>query len=226
MRIDIISPLPQLLKPSFETSILARAIEKKLVQVNIHDLRKFSTKQKKQIDDYSYGGGGGMVLMIEPVANCIEYLKKQRKYDAIIFLTPDGKQLTQKKSNYISQYKNIIILCGRYEGIDQRIREIFITEEISIGDYVLSGGELPALILCDTIIRLLPGSMSNSGCALSDSFQDNLLAPPIYTRPANFRGHQVPKELLSGNDKKISIWKEKASYEKTKKLRPDLFEKE
>lgn len=225
MRIDIISPLPQLLHAPFSTSILARAIDKKIVKINIHDLRDYAQNKHKKIDDYSYGGGGGMVLMIEPIAKCIEKLKKQRKYDSIIFMTPDGEKLTQQKSNLISQLKNIIILCGRYEGIDQRIRDLFVDEEISIGDYVLMGGELPALVLCESIIRLIPGSMSNTACALSDSFQDNLLSHPIYTRPSNFRGHKVPDILLSGNDQKIADWRDKQSYEKTKKTRPDLLKK-
>tara|TARA_B100001250_G_scaffold395427_1_gene400330 strand:- start:17 stop:691 length:675 start_codon:yes stop_codon:yes gene_type:complete len=224
MRIDILSALPHLLKEPFTTSILAKAIKQKIVKIHIHDLRKYAINNKQQIDDYSYGGGGGMVLMIEPIANCIEKLKKARKYDAIILMTPDGKQLTQKKCNQLSQAQNIIILCGRYEGVDQRIRDMFIDTEISIGDYVLTGGELPALVLCDCIIRLLPGSMSNSSCALSDSFQDNLLAHPIYTRPANFKNHKVPEVLLSGNDKKISEWREEESYKKTKQKRPDLLE--
>ena len=226
MRIDIISALPQLLKEPFTTSILARAIEKDIVTINIHDLRDFTNNKKKQIDDYSYGGGGGMVLMIEPISNCIEYLQKSNKYDAVIFMTPDGEKLNQNTANQLSQFHNIIILCGRYEGVDQRVRDLFITREISIGDYVLSGGELPALVLCDTIIRLLPGSMSNSGCALSDSFQDNLLSPPIYTRPSRFKNTSVPQVLLSGNDKKISDWREAKSLEKTRQKRPDLFKKE
>ena len=205
MRIDILSPLPSLLEAPFRTSILAKAIEKKIVEIHVHDLRDYAKNSKKQIDDYSYGGGGGMVLMIEPIAKCIRKLKKEREYNSVIFMTPDGKKLTQKTCNQLSQEKNIIILCGRYEGIDQRIRDIFINTEISIGDYVLTGVELPALVLCDCLIRLLPGSMSNSTCALSDSFQDNLLAPPIYTRPANFEGRQVPEVLLSGDDSKISV---------------------
>ncbi|MBL31302.1 MAG: tRNA (guanosine(37)-N1)-methyltransferase TrmD [Flavobacteriales bacterium] len=225
MRIDILSPLPHLLKAPFTTSILAKAIEKKIVEIHIHDLRDYATNSKNQIDDYSYGGGGGMVLMIEPIANCIETLQKERKYDTVIFMTPDGEKLTQKTCNQLSQEKNIIILCGRYEGIDQRIRDILIDKEISIGDYVMTGGELPALVLCDCIIRLLPGSMSNSTCALSDSFQDNLLAPPIYTRPSDFRGNKVPEVLLSGNDKKISEWRDNESYQKTKQQRPDLLNK-
>tara|TARA_B100000902_G_C27190457_1_gene853637 strand:- start:469 stop:1146 length:678 start_codon:yes stop_codon:yes gene_type:complete len=225
MRIDILSPLPHLLQAPFTTSILAKAIEKKIVKIHVHDLRDYTKNDKKKIDDYSYGGGGGMVLMIEPIANCINKLQKERDYESIIFMTPEGKKLTQNTCNQLSQSKNIIILCGRYEGIDQRIRDIFINKEISIGDYVLTGGELPALVLCDCIIRLLPGSMSNSACALSDSFQDNLLAPPIYTRPSDFKGHKVPDVLLSGNEKKISEWRDKTSYLKTKKNRPDLLEK-
>ncbi|MBF25431.1 MAG: tRNA (guanosine(37)-N1)-methyltransferase TrmD [Flavobacteriales bacterium] len=225
MRIDILSPLPHLLKAPFSTSILAKAIEKKIIEIHIHDLRDYTKSDKKQIDDYSYGGGGGMVLMIEPIARCINKLQSSRDYDSVIFMTPEGKKLTQNICNQLSQEKNIIILCGRYEGIDQRIRDIFINKEISIGDYVLTGGELPALVLCDCIIRLLPGSMSNSSCALSDSFQDNLLAPPIYTRPCNYHGHKVPDVLLSGNNKKISEWRDEQSYVKTKKNRPDLLEK-
>jgi len=225
MRIDILSPLPSLLEAPFRTSILAKAIEKKIVEIHVHDLRDYAKNSKMQIDDYSYGGGGGMVLMIEPIAKCIRKLKKEREYNSVIFMTPDGKKLTQKTCNQLSQEKNIIILCGRYEGIDQRIRDIFINTEISIGDYVLTGGELPALVLCDCLIRLLPGSMSNSTCALSDSFQDNLLAPPIYTRPANFEGNQVPEVLLSGDDSKISEWKDSESYKKTKENRPDLLNK-
>ena len=225
MRIDILSPLPHLLKAPFTTSILAKAIEKKIVEIHIHDLRDYATNSKNQIDDYSYGGGGGMVLMIEPIANCIETLQKERKYDTVIFMTPDGEKLTQKTCNQLSQEKNIIILCGRYEGIDQRIRDILIDKEISIGEYVMTGGELPARVLCDCIIRLLPGSMSNSTCALSDSFQDNLLAPPIYTRPSDFRGNKVPEVLLSGNDKKIAEWRDNESYQKTKQQRPDLLNK-
>ena len=225
MRIDIISPLPQLLQAPFSTSVLARAIEKKIVEIHIHDLREYSNNKHNKIDDYAYGGGGGMVLMIEPIANCIEQLKQDRKYDSVIFMTPDGQKLTQKKANTISQQKNIIILCGRYEGVDQRVRDLLIDQEISIGDYVLMGGELPALVLCESIIRLLPGSMNNSTCALSDTFQDDLLSHPIYTRPSEFRGHKVPDILLSGNNQKISEWREEKSYQKTQKKRPDLLSK-
>ena len=224
MRIDIISPLPKLLHAPFSTSILARAIDKKIVEIHIHDLRDYSQNKHKKIDDYSYGGGGGMVLMIEPIANCIQKLQTERTYDSVIFMTPDGEKLTQKTANSISQQKNIIILCGRYEGVDQRVRDLFVNREISIGDYVIMGGELPTLVLCESIIRLLPGSMSNSTCALSDSFQDNLLAPPIYTRPANFKEYKVPDVLLSGNTKKISEWREQQAYEKTKEKRPDLLD--
>tara|TARA_B110000467_G_scaffold155660_1_gene168224 strand:- start:35 stop:715 length:681 start_codon:yes stop_codon:yes gene_type:complete len=226
MRIDILSALPDLLKTPFTTSILARSIEKKIVEIHTHDLRNYAKKTKNQIDDYSYGGGGGMVLMIEPIAKCIENLKKERDYQSVIFMTPDGEKLNQQISNQISQYQNIIILCGRYEGIDQRIRDIFIDREISIGDYVLTGGELPALVLCDTIIRLIPGSMSNASCALSDSFQDNLLSPPIYTRPSEYKQHKVPEVLLSGDDSKISEWRENEAYNKTKSRRPDLLKEE
>ena len=225
MRIDILSALPHLLNAPFTTSILAKAIEKKIVEIHIHDLRDYAKNDKKQIDDYSYGGGGGMVLMIEPIANCINKLKQEREYQSVIFMTPDGKKLTQGACNELSQQKNIIILCGRYEGVDQRIRDIFVNKEISIGDYVLTGGELPALVLCDCIIRLLPGSMSNSSCALSDSFQDNLLAPPIYTRPSSFKGHKVPDVLLSGDSAKISDWKEEQAHQKTQQKRPDLLDK-
>ena len=219
MRIDIISPLPELVENTFKTSILKRALEKKIVEIQCHDLRNYSNNKNKQIDDYSYGGGGGMVLMIEPISACIEKLKKEREYDAVIFMTPDGEKLNQKTSNKISQFKNIIVLCGRYEGVDQRVRDIYINMEISIGDYVLSGGELAALVLCDSIIRLKPGVMSNSSCALSDSFQDNLLSAPIYTRPENFKGYKVPKILLSGNEKKNFFVERTRIFKKNKKIK-------
>jgi len=226
MRIDIISALPELLKAPFQTSIIARAISNKTVQIYVHDLRKYAKNKKKQIDDYSYGGGGGMVLMIEPIANCIEQLKNERKYQAVVFMCPDGEKLNQKISNQMSQLKNIIIICGRYEGIDQRVRDLFVDKEISIGDYVLTGGELPAMVLCDSIIRLIPGVMNNSSCALSDSFQDKLLSPPIYTRPACYKNHNVPKVLLSGDEKKIAEWREKKSIQRTLERRPDLLNDE
>jgi len=217
MRIDIISPLPSLFDSFFSTSILHRAIKKNIVKIKIHDLRDYSLNKHKKIDDYSYGGGAGMVLKIEPIARCISVLKKQRKYDAIIYMSPDGKLLNQKKCNELSQKKNIIILCGRYKGVDQRVRDIFIDQEISIGNYVLSGGEIPALVLCDSIIRLIPRVMNNESSALFDSFQDDLIAPPVYTRPEKWNGHMVPSILLSGDDKKITEWNEKKSIKLTKK---------
>ncbi len=217
MRIDIISSLPSLFNSLFSTSILHRAIKKKIVKIQIHDLRDYSENKHKKIDDYSYGGEAGMVLQIKPIAKCINRLKKIRKYDTIIYMTPDGNTLNQKKCNELSQKKNIIILCGRYKGVDQRVRDLFIDEEISIGDYVVSGGEIPAAILCDTIIRLIPGVMNNESSALFDSFQDGLIAPPIYTRPEDWKGHKVPSVLLSGNKKKITEWNEKQSLKLTKK---------
>ena len=195
----------------FASSILNRAIVNKIVKIKIHDLRDYSENKHKKIDDYSYGGEAGMVLKIEPIAKCIQNLKKKRKYDTIIYMTPDGDMLNQKKCNELSQKKNIIILCGRYKGVDQRVRDLFIDQEISIGNYVLSGGEIPAAALCDSIIRLIPGVMNNESSALFDSFQDDLIAPPIYTRPENWNGNKVPYVLLSGNSKKIKEWNEEQS---------------
>ncbi len=217
MRIDIITALPSILKGVFNTSILQRGIEKGIVNIHLHDLRNFSEHKQKKIDDYCYGGDAGMVLKIEPIAKCIRFLKSKRKYDTIIFMSPDGQQLNQKIANKLSQNKNIIIICGRYKGIDQRIRDIFVDLEISIGNYVVSGGELPAAILCDSIIRLIPGVMNNETSALFDSFQDNLLAPPVYTRPSNWEGNKVPEVLLSGNEKEIKAWREKKSLILTQK---------
>jgi len=217
MRIDIISALPSLFDSFFSTSILHKAIENNIVKIQIHDLRDYSENKHRKIDDYSYGGNAGMVLKIEPIAKCIESLKRKRKYDTIIYMSPDGKLLNQKICNELSQKKNIIILCGRYKGVDQRVRDIFIDQEISIGNYVLSGGEIPAAALCDAIIRLMPGAMNNESSALFDSFQDNLIAPPIYTRPENWNGHVVPSILLSGDTKKIEEWNENKSLELTKK---------
>lgn len=211
MRIDIISALPSIFKGVFETSILSRGIKAGIVKVEIHDLRNYSNHKQKKIDDYAFGGGAGMVLKPEPLAKCIRALKKERKYNKVIFMSPDGKQLNQKISNKLSQLKNLIIICGRYKGIDQRIRDLFVDLELSIGEYVVSGGELPAAILCDSIIRLIPGVMNNETSALFDSFQDNLLAPPVYTRPANWEGNKVPEVLLSGNDKEITKWREQKS---------------
>lgn len=211
MRIDIISALPSIFKGVFETSILSRGIKAGIIKVEIHDLRNYSNHKQKKIDDYAFGGGAGMVLKPEPLAKCIRALKKERKYNKVIFMSPDGKQLNQKISNKLSQLKNLIIICGRYKGIDQRIRDLFVDLELSIGEYVVSGGELPAAILCDSIIRLIPGVMNNETSALFDSFQDNLLAPPVYTRPANWEGNKVPEVLLSGNDKEITKWREQKS---------------
>ena len=222
MRIDIISVVPELLRSPFESSILKRAQEAKHVEIYIHNLRDFSSNKNKQVDDYPYGGGAGMVLMIEPIAKCIEALQNERYYDAIVYMTPDGQQLNQKIANKCSLFKNMIILCGHYKGVDQRVRDLFVTNEISIGDYVLSGGELAAAVFCDTIIRLIPGVLGNETSALTDSFQDNLLAPPIYTRPADYKGHKVPEILTSGNTPKVEQWREKQAFKRTKKLRPDL----
>tara|TARA_Y100001933_G_scaffold243656_1_gene272528 strand:+ start:72 stop:746 length:675 start_codon:yes stop_codon:yes gene_type:complete len=223
MRIDIISAIPKLLTSYFEQSILKRAQEKKLVEIYLHDLRDFSNNKQKSIDDYAFGGGAGMVLSIEPLYNCIQNLKKERDYDEVIFMCPDGEQLTQAMANQHSLLENLIIICGHYKGIDQRIRDHIVTKEISIGDYVLSGGELPAAIYCDSIIRLLPGVLNDETSALSDSFQDNLIAPPVYTRPSNFNGWEVPKVLTSGNLKEIEKWRFEKSLENTKKRRPDLL---
>lgn len=224
MRIDIITVLPELLKSPFEASILKRAISKGLVEVYFHNLRDYATNKQKSVDDYQFGGGAGMVLSIEPIDLCITKLKSERTYDAIIYMTPDGETLNQKMANQISLHKNIIILCGHYKGVDQRVRDHFITREISIGDYVLSGGELGALVLSDAIIRLIPGVLNDETSALTDSFQDNLLSPPIYTRPAEYKGWKVPEVLLSGHFKNIENWRETMALEHTKKRRPDLLE--
>ena len=223
MKIDIISAVPSLLKSPFEDSILKRAQTKEIVEVNIHNLRDYSTNNQKSIDDYAFGGGAGMVLSIEPIDKCITSLKENTNYDEVIFMTPDGEKLNQKVSNQLSLHSNIIVLCGHYKGIDERVREHLITKEISIGDYVLSGGELAAAVLCDSIIRLIPGVLNDETSALSDSFQDNLLAPPVYTRPAKFKNWEVPKILKSGNTKEIENWRHEKSLEKTTKLRPDLL---
>ena len=223
MKIDIISAVPSLLKSPFEDSILKRAQNKGIVEVNIHNLRDYSTNNQKSIDDYAFGGGAGMVLSIEPIDKCIGSLKENTNYDEVIFMTPDGEKLNQKVSNQLSLYSNIIVLCGHYKGIDERVRQHLITKEISIGDYVLSGGELAAAVLCDSIIRLIPGVLNDETSALSDSFQDNLLAPPVFTRPAKFKNWEVPKILTSGNSKEIENWRHEKSLEKTTKLRPDLL---
>jgi tRNA (guanine37-N1)-methyltransferase len=225
MRIDIITLLPELIKSPFEASILKRAIEKGLVEVHFHNLRDYTTNKQKSVDDYQYGGGAGMVMSIQPIDDCIAKLKSERTYDEIIYMSPDGETLNQSRANGMSLLKNIIILCGHYKGVDQRVRDNFITREISIGDYVLSGGELGAAVLCDSIIRLIPGVLSNETSALTDSFQDNLLAPPVYTRPAEYKGWKIPEILLSGNFQKIEEWREQKAYEHTQNRRPDLLEK-
>ncbi len=224
MRIDIITVLPQLLESPFQHSILKRAIEKGLAEVNLINLRDYSTHKQKSVDDYAFGGGAGMVMGIEPIANCINALKSQRTYDEVIYTSPDGELLNQKMSNHLSTLNNIIILCGHYKGVDERVREHLITKEISIGDYVLSGGELAAAVICDSIIRIIPGAISDETSALTDSFQDNLLAPPVYTRPAEFNGWKVPDVLLSGHTKNIEEWRHEQSLERTKQRRPDILE--
>jgi tRNA (guanine37-N1)-methyltransferase len=223
MRIDILTCLPKLLDSFFGHSILKRAIEAGHAEVYTHDLRDFTKNKHKRIDDYPFGGGAGMVLGIEPIANCIRSLAEQRTYDEIIYMTPDGEIFDQPMANHLSMSKNIMILCGHYKGVDQRIRDLFITKEISIGSYVLSGGEIAAAVVADALIRLIPGVLSDETSALTDSFQDNLLAPPVYTRPANFEGHQVPDILLSGHEKKISDWRHAKALEITQKKRPDLL---
>ena len=224
MRIDIISVLPELIESPFNASILKRAIDKQIIEICFHDLKKYASNKRKQVDDYQYGGGSGMVMMIEPIKKCIDFLKKQRTYDEIIYMSPDGKMLNQKISNQLSLKGNLIILCGHYKGVDQRVRDSLITMEISIGDYVLSGGELPAAVLCDSIIRLIPGVLGDETSALTDSYQDNLLAPPVYTRPSTFEDLKVPKILLSGDQLKIENWREEKAIERTRKLRPDIFD--
>ncbi|HKL07279.1 MAG TPA: tRNA (guanosine(37)-N1)-methyltransferase TrmD [Bacteroidales bacterium] len=224
MRIDIITALPELLESPLNHSIIKRAKEKKAIEIYIHNLRDYSTNKYKSIDDYAFGGDAGMVMMIEPIDKAISALKKERTYDEIIYTSPDGEKYSQKEANKLATFKNIIILCGHYKGIDQRIRDHLITKEISIGDYVLTGGELAASIIVDSVVRLIPGAISDETSALTDSFQDNLLAPPVYTRPAEYKGWKVPDVLLSGNFKKIDEWKEQQSLERTKKLRPDLLD--
>ena len=224
MRIDIISIFPDFFEGPFSHSILKRAQEKKLVEIHIHDLRPHSTNKQKSVDDYQYGGGSGMVMNIQPIDDCISKLKEEREYDEIIYLTPDSPTLTQNTCNNLSSSKNLIMLCGHYKGIDQRIRDQFITMEVSIGDYVLTGGELAAAVLTDSIVRLIPGAISDETSALSDSFQDGLLSHPIYTRPSDYNGWKVPEVLLSGNPKLIEKWREEKSIEKTKNTRPDLLQ--
>ena len=224
MQIDIITLFPELLTSPFEASILKRAIEAQKVVVHFHNLRDYTQNKQKQVDDYPFGGGAGMVMQIEPIDRCIQKLKSEREYDETIYLTPDGEQLSQGISNMLSTKENIIILCGHYKGVDQRVRDYLITQEISIGDFVLSGGELAAAVLCDSIIRLIPGVLGDESSALTDSYQDGLLAPPIYTRPANYKGWEVPKILTSGNTPEVEKWRENQALEKTKNTRPDLID--
>lgn len=225
MRIDIITVLPEILESPFQHSIIKRAREKGLAEIYLHNLRDYSEDKHRRVDDYSFGKGAGMVMAIQPIEKAIETLTAQRHYDEIIFTTPDGKVFDQRAANTLSLYENIIILCGHYKGIDQRIRDTYITLEISIGDYVLTGGELAAAIITDSVVRLLPGVLSDETSALTDSFQDYLLSPPVYTRPAEYKGMKIPEVLRSGNDKLVDDWKHEQAIERTKKLRPDLYKK-
>lgn len=225
MRIDILTVVPELLESPLSHSIVGRAIKKGLVEIHVHNLRKYGLGPRQNVDDYSYGGDAGMVLMVEPVYKMIEELKAEREYDEIIYMSPDGERLDQGISNQLSLHENIIILCGHYKGIDHRIREHLITREISVGDYVVSGGEIPAALLADSIIRLIPGVLTDETSALSDSFQDNLLSPPVYTRPADFNGWKVPEVLLSGNPRLIAQWQDEQALQRTKELRPELLNK-
>ncbi len=224
MRIDIISVQPDLLRSPFEQSILQRAQDKGVVKVHVHDLKEYGSGKHKQVDDYQFGGGAGMVMMAEPIFQCIEDLQKERKYDHIVYMTPDGQTFKQSHANTLSLAENIIILAGHYKGVDQRVRDHLITMEISIGDYVLSGGELAAAVVSDAVIRLLPGVLNDETSALTDSFQDDLLAPPVYTRPKSFRGWEVPEILLSGHSQKIEDWRHDQAVKRTEERRPDLLD--
>lgn len=224
MRIDIITVSPELLESPFNHSIIQRAKDKGLVEIHLHNLREYGLGNYRQIDDYQFGGGAGMVLMIEPVANCLEKLMSERNYDEVIYMTPDAKTLNQSISNSLSLKENLLILTGHYKGVDQRIRDKYITKEISIGDYVLTGGELAAAVLCDSVVRLIPGVLGDETSALTDSFQDNLLSPPVYTRPAEYDGMKVPDILLSGNFPKIEDWRSEKALERTQQIRPDLLD--
>lgn len=223
MRIDIITVLPELLKSPFEASILKRAVENGHVEVHFHNLRNYASNAYKSVDDYQFGGGAGMVMMIEPIDKCISQLKKERQYDEVIYMTPDGERFDQKIANTMSLKENLILLCGHYKGVDQRVRDHLITREISIGDYVLSGGELGAAVFCDAVIRLIPGVLGDETSALTDSFQDNLLAPPIYTRPREYKGWNVPDILFGGNLPEIEKWREEQALNRTREKRPDLL---
>ena len=224
MRIDILTVMPEMLESPLNCSILKRAQDKGLVEIVVHNLRDYSLNKHRKVDDYPFGGEAGMVMQIEPVDRCISKLQAERQYDDIIFTTPDGEQFSQPIANQLSMKQNLMILCGHYKGIDYRIREHYITREISIGDYVLTGGEIPAAVIADAVVRLIPGAIGDEQSALSDSFQDNLLAPPVYTRPAEYKGWRVPDVLLTGNQAKIDEWKHNQSMERTMRLRPDLLE--
>jgi len=223
MRIDILTIFPSMFRGPFDESIIKRAREKGLVEIHLHNIRDFATDKHKRVDDYPFSGGGGMVMMVEPIHRAIEFLKSERQYDEVIYTTPDGVPFSQPLANRLSMCQNLIILCGHYKGVDQRVRDHLVTMEISIGDYVLSGGELPAAVIVDALVRLIPGAISDETSALTDSFQDNLLAPPVYTRPADYMGWKVPDILLSGNDKQIEQWKMEQALERTRKLRPGLL---
>ena len=225
MRIDIITTLPKLIESPFSDSILKRAQSKGIVTVNVIDLRQYATNKHRTTDDYAFGGGAGMVMMIEPIDNCLQDLKTQRQYDEVIYMSPDGQRFTQSMANELSLKKNLIILCGHYKGVDERVREHLITREISIGDYVLSGGELAAAVVTDAVVRLIPGVLSDETSALSDSFQDDLIAPPVYTRPAEYKGWRVPDILLSGHQANIEAWRYEKSLERTRERRPELLKK-
>ncbi len=223
MRIDILTIFPQMFSGPFSHSIVKRAMDKGLAEIHLHDIRDYATDKHRRVDDYPFGGGAGMVMLIEPIERCIDALRAERQYDEVIYMSPDGLLLDQPFANTISTKKNLIILCGHYKGVDERIREHLITMEISAGNYVLSGGELPAAMLCDAVIRLIPGVLGDETSALSDSFQDNLLSPPVYTRPADYKGWKVPDILLSGHDRKIAEWRHEQAVERTKKRRPELL---
>jgi tRNA (guanine37-N1)-methyltransferase len=223
MEIDILTIFPEMFEGPFGHSILKRACERGPVIIRLHNIRDYSASKHRNVDDYPYGGGAGMVMMIEPIANCIGQLRKQRSYDEIIYMSPDGDLFDQRSANALSTLNNLIVLCGHYKGIDERVRELFITREISIGDYVISGGEMAAVILVDAIVRLIPGVLGDETSALNDSFQDGLLAPPVYTRPFDFQGHQVPGILLSGNEKEVRQWRHDQALERTRKRRPHLL---
>jgi tRNA (guanine37-N1)-methyltransferase len=226
MRIDILTVVPELLESPFNHSILKRAKDKGLAEIFIHNIRDWSTDKHKQVDDYAFSKGAGMVMQIEPIDRAISELRSQREYDEVIFLTPDARQFVQRDANQLSLKKNLIILCGHYKGVDQRVRDHLVTMELSIGDYVLTGGELAAAIVADAIVRLIPGVLSDETSALTDSFQDGLLTPPVYTRPAEYKGWRVPDILLSGNDKLIDDWKQEQAYERTRRIRPDMLDHE